>query len=206
MKEAEKLISAFGRRNIRCEIVADRQATLEKTKELVKPGSSVSFAGSRTVHQCGIHDYFREHADEYNLYDPYRPDIDWPKRFEINKLGMSADWVIAGANAITMAGEIVNLDGIGNRVGAYSFGPKHVLIVVGHNKIVDDLGAAIKRIREIAAPQNSKRLKLGNPCEVDGICHDCQLPNRICRVWGIVEGQMDPQRMTVLIVEDDLGL
>ena len=112
----------------------------------------------------------------------------------------------AGANAITQAGEIVNLDGTANRVGAISFGPKRVLIVAGQNKIVEDIDAGIARVRDIAAPLNSKRLKLGNPCEKDGKCHDYAMPTRICRVWSIVEGQMNPQRMVVLIVQEDLGM
>jgi hypothetical protein len=201
----DDMIKAFKRRNIICEVVVDRQAALERTKQLVEPGCSVSFVGSRTVHQCGIHGYFRDRAEEFKLYDPYRPEHDWAKRVGINLEGMRADWIIGGANAITKAGEIVNLDGIGNRVGGYSFGPKRVLILAGHNKIVDDLGVGIKRVREIAAPLNSKRLKLGNPCEEDGICHDCSEPQRICREWGIIEGQMDSDRMKVLIIKEDLG-
>ena len=200
------LVKAFKRRNIVCEVVTDRGAALERAKELIEPGSSVSFCGSKSVHQCGIHEWLREHHDQFTLYDPYRPGIDWPQRFEINKAGMKADWLLAGANAITTAGEIINLDGTANRVGGISFGPKRVLIVAGKNKVVDDIGAGIKRVREIAAPLNSQKLQLGNPCEVDGVCHDCATPTRICRVWGIVEGQMDPDRLIVLLVEEELGM
>ena len=155
-----------------------------------------------------MHQWLRETADENNftLYDPYRAGIDWPERIEINRAGMNADWLLAGANAITKAGEIVNLDGTANRVAGISFGPKKVLVVAGINKIVEDIGSGIARVREIAAPLNSKRIKFGNPCEVDGKCHDCSSPNRICRVWGIVEGQMDPDRMTIIIVEEELGM
>ncbi len=201
-----EVVTAFKQRNITCEVVPDKAACLERTKELIRPGSSVSFAGSRTAHQVGIHDYLREHSNEYKLFDPYRCDYDWGRRIEINRKGMNADWLVTGANAITRGGEIVNLDGIGNRVGAISFGPRRVLVVAGQNKLVDDMEAAMKRVRDIAAPQNSKRLGFGNPCEADGVCHDCEAPHRICRIWGIVEGQMDPDRIIVLIVEEDLGL
>lgn len=200
------LIKQFKRRNIACELVANREAALERAKELIQPGSSVTFCGSKTVHQCGIHDWLREHEDAYTLYDPYRPGIEWPERIEINRAGMCADWLLSGANAITKAGEIVNLDGTGNRVGGISFGPKRVLIVAGVNKIVDDLEAATRRVREVAAPTNSIKIQFGNPCEVDGKCHDCASSTRICRVWGIVEGQMDPERMIVLVVDEELGM
>jgi len=202
------LIKQFKRRNITCEVVPDRAAALKRAKELIKPGQSVSFTGCQTANQCGMHQWLRETADENNftLYDPYRAGIDWPERIEINRAGMNADWLLAGANAITKAGEIVNLDGTANRVAGISFGPKKVLVVAGINKIVEDIGSGIARVREIAAPLNSKRIKFGNPCEVDGKCHDCSSPNRICRVWGIVEGQMDPDRMTIIIVEEELGM
>lgn len=202
------LIKQFKRRNITCEVVPDRAAALKCAQELIQPGQSVSFTGCKTANQCGMHQWLRETADEndFTLYDPYRAGIDWPERFEINKQGILADWLLAGANAITKAGEIVNLDGTANRVSAIGFGPSRVLIVAGINKIVDNLEAAIDRVRNVAAPLNSKRLKFGNPCEVDGKCHDCSKPTRICRVWGIVEGQMDPARMTVLLVEENLGM
>lgn len=201
-----ELIRAFKRRNITCEVVPNRDAALKRVQELIQPGQSVSFCGCKTAHQCGMHRWLRESGETFKLYDPYRPGIDWPERMEINRAGMNADWLLAGANAITKAGEIVNLDGTANRVAGISFGPKKVLIVAGTNKIVDNLDQAIKRVRDIAAPMNSKRLEFGNPCEVDGKCHDCAKPTRICRVWGIVEGQMDPDRMTVLLVEENLGM
>jgi hypothetical protein len=202
------LIKQFKRRNIACEVVPDCAAALKRVQDLIKPGQSVSFTGCKTAHQCGIYQWLRETADEndFTLYDPYRPGLDWPERIEINKKGILADWMVAGANAITKSGEIVNLDGTCNRVAGISFGPSKVLIVAGTNKIVDNLDAAIKRVREVAAPLNSKKLKFGNPCEIDGKCHDCSSPRRICRVWGIVEGQMDPDRMTVLLVEEELGM
>jgi len=202
----DDLIRQFARRNITCEVVADRHAALERAKGLIQPGSSVSFCGSKTVHQCGIFQWLRGEGDRYTLYDPYRPGIDWPERLEINKAGMQADWLLTGANAVTMKGELVNLDGMGNRTAGINFGPKRVLVVAGINKLVDSLEAGIRRVREIAAPMNSKRLGRGNPCEKDGKCHDCSLPTRICRVWSIVEGQMDPSRMIVLLVKDELGM
>jgi len=207
MKKIEwhALIAAFKRRNIACEVVADRAAARARAQALIVPGNSVTFTGSRTVHQVGLHDYLRAHANDYTLYDPYRPGIEWPERVAINRQGMNADWMVTGANAITMKGEIVNLDGTGNRVSGMIFGPKRVLIMAGYNKIVPDLTAAMKRVREVAAPLNNQRLKFGNPCEKDGVCHDCASPTRICRTWGIIEGQMDPDRMTVLMVEEELG-
>lgn len=204
----DKLINSFKRRNITCEVVPDRGAALKRMQELIKPGQSVSFTGCKTAHQCGMHQWLRKTAGEndFTLYDPYRPGIDWPARIEINKKGILADWLLTGANAITKAGEIVNLDGTSNRVSGIGFGPSRVLIVAGTNKIVDNLEAAIERVRNVAAPLNSKSLPFGNPCEVDGKCHDCSSPTRICRVWGIVEGQMNPDRMTVLLVEEELGM
>ena len=205
-EQKENLIAAFKRRNIHCEFVQTRNDALLLAKSFIKEGESVSFSGSKTIHQCGIDKWLRCESEKFTLYDPYRAGINWDERRAINRKGMTADWILSGANAVTEGGEIVNLDGIGNRVAGISFGPKQVLIVAGQNKIVPDLEAAFKRVREIAAPQNSIRLKFGNPCEADGVCHDCTSPVRICRVWQIVEGQMDPNRLKLIIVEEELGL
>jgi hypothetical protein len=123
----------------------------------------------------------------------------------LRRQGLSADVMIASSNAITLDGKLVNLDGMGNRVAAMTFGPEKVILVVGVNKIVPDLDSAIARVKHYAAPVNSIRLGFKNPCEETGLCADCKSPKRICNMWSIIEGHMIKDRIHVKLVGEDLG-
>ncbi|MBK5101609.1 MAG: lactate utilization protein [Desulfobacteraceae bacterium] len=119
--------------------------------------------------------------------------------------GMTADVMIASSNAITLDGRLVNLDGMGNRVAAMSFGPKKVILVVGANKVVSDLDSAMARVKYYAGPVNAIRLGRNNPCVETGLCTDCKSPQRICNMWSIIEGHMIEGRIHVKLVGENLG-
>ena len=106
---------------------------------------------------------------------------------EIRKSQMTSDLFLSSVNAVTLNGELVNIDGIGNRVNSTVFGPGKVILVAGYNKIVDDVQEGIKRIKNVAAPLNARRLNIDVPCAKLGKCVDCNSPNRICRVIVIHE-------------------
>ena len=115
-----------------------------------------------------------------------------------------ADTFVASSNAITLQGDIINVDGHGNRVSAMIFGPKQVILVVGYNKIVDDEAAAIQRIRSIAAPINCMRLQKQTPCRIIGACRDCKSMDRIC--CSHVKINFDREdRIRVILVKEELG-
>lgn len=195
----------FERENISVEIVPDKKAALAWVLSEIAPGSSVAFAGSETIKQIGAYEYLLSHMDLYELINPYKAGISPAEALERRRLSLLADVLLTGTNAITMNGELVNLDNQGNRVAGISFGPKKVLIVVGKNKIVKNLAEAKRRISNIAAPLNSKRLARGNPCEISGKCESCGLKSRICRIYSIINGQTIEDRIKMAIVDEELG-
>ncbi len=124
---------------------------------------------------------------------------------------LTSDVFLVGTNAITMNGELVNMDSQGNRVAAMIFGPKKVLVVVGVNKIVRDVEEGIARIKSIAGPANAKRLEFPEnrrpPCSVNGFCSDCRPPLTICCAQVVIRSQrVDPDRMKVFMIGEELGL
>ena len=118
---------------------------------------------------------------------------------------MTSDLFLSSANAITLNGEMVNIDGIGNRVNSTNFGPGKVILVVGYNKIVDDVQEAIQRIKNVAAPMNARRLNIDVPCAKVGKCVDCHSPNRICRVIVIHERKPSLTDILIILVGEELG-
>lgn len=204
-KKALAICQALEKRNIKGIYVGNCDEAREKVLSLIPPGAVVSLGGSITLRECGIIDALRK--GDINLIDRYQKDL---SKDEIKKLlveGLSADVFLSGTNAITQDGKLVNIDGTGNRVAALFYGPKKVIIVCGANKIVEDAEAGIRRIKLWAAPFNCIRLNMDTPCSSTGICRDsaCLQPTRVCNEIAIIEGQREPDRMTVIIVGQELG-
>ena len=117
------------------------------------------------------------------------------------------DLFLTGSNALTQKGQLVNLDMIGNRVGGITFGPKHVVLFIGINKITANLEEAMHRVRTIAAPRNAIRHEgFRTPCHKTGVCMDCNSPDRICNVWTITEKSYPAGRIKVILIGEELGL
>lgn len=105
----------------------------------------------------------------------------------------------------TMEGELVNIDGVGNRIAAMTFGPKKVIIVAGVNKICKNEDSAFERLEQFASPMNNMRLKMPNPCTKTGICMDCKAPSRICRVYSVIKRRPARTDMTVVVIGEEFG-
>ncbi len=166
--------------------------------------SSISFGGSMTVVDTGLYDQIKK-LNKVKVIDTYDVQPPMAERIERRRQALLTDLFITSANALTEEGEIVNLDGTGNRVAAMAFGPKNVIVLVGRNKICGDLDAATRRIKEYVAPVNAMRLKRKTPCAVTGTCADCSSPERICSVWGITEKSSPKGRIHVILINEDLG-
>jgi hypothetical protein len=166
--------------------------------------ASVGFGGSATVGESTILDRLKA-LPKLNVIDRNNPALSPEERQELSRQCLTADLYVASANAVTMSGEVVNLDKFGNRVAALAFGPKKVALVVGRNKIVQDLAAAKDRIKNLAAPMNALRLELSTPCAQTGHCQDCQGPSRICGVWLVTEKSFPQGRIHILLVNESLG-
>ncbi len=181
-----------------------RKLVLEKLLPAINP-SSLSWGGSMTFVQSRLYDLLRKRED-IEVIDTYRKDISPEEALENRRRALLVDLFFTGTNALTEDGWLVNLDMIGNRVGALAFGPKKVIVLVGRNKIVSDLDEAMLRVKQLSAPANTMRLNKKTPCLTTGECHDCNSPDRICNVWTIHEKCFPEKRITVILINKDLGL
>lgn len=234
-RRALQVIKNFEKKNIHGYYARDRQEALAKALELIPEGSTVGRADSVTLLQIGLIKVLRN--GKYNFIDPF-PSWDnghnpaaerhlGPENveewYDEMKRAMLADIFVTGVNAITIDGQLVATDGRGNRVAAMLFGPKKVVVVSGANKIVPDLPAALRRVKEIAAPMvvarhaqrhptwlSARRAKGQTPCEVNSVCNDCRSPLRVCRSTIIMEAgdhhELPSPRLHVIIVGCELGL
>lgn len=167
--------------------------------------ASVSWGGSMTVGAAGLFDAFAERSD-LTVINPFEKDISDEERIERRRQSLLADLFIAGTNAITEDGQLVNLDMIGNRVGAITFGPKCVVVLVGRNKLTADIEDAMVRIKTYAAPANAMRLDKKTPCVKTAVCEECASPDRICNSWTITEKSFPKGRIKVILINEALGL
>ena len=176
---------------------------LAMLEAIAKPGLKVGFGGSMTLRGLGLPERFRELGAE--VLDHNAPGLSPEDKLSILRAQLTCDLFISGSNAVTLDGEIVNVDGNGNRVAALTFGPKKTVVVVGVNKLVRDLDEAFDRIETRASPMNNKRLETSNPCVKTGVCADCHGERRLCRVYQILSRRPLLSDFTVIIVGEELG-
>ena len=203
MEDMQKTIDALNNNNIECVLVQNKQEALAKALEMIPEGSTVGLGGSVTVDQVGLLAQLR--SGKYTLYDQYEAGIDMPENMKRRKQGLTAQYFVTGTNAITGDGQLVNVDGLGNRVAAQAFGPEKVILIAGKNKIVKDVHEAFDRLQSIAAPVNAKRVNSMTPCADTGVCVDCDSPARICNIYTIIRRMMIPGRITLILVNESLG-
>ena len=165
---------------------------------------SVSWGGSITLVSTGLYDVLKESTD-MEVLDTYDKNLSPEESFERRRQSLLVDLFLAGTNAVTESGQLVNLDMFGNRIGGITFGPKHVIILVGRNKITNDLDEAMTRIKDYAAPVNTMRLDKKTPCAKTSYCEECKSPDRICNSWVITEKSFPKGRVKVVLINQDLG-
>ncbi len=166
--------------------------------------TSISFGGSITVQELGIYSDFLNKSD-IQVIDTYDSSISREEMIERRRESLLVDMYITGTNAVTYNGHLINLDGMGNRVAALTFGPRNVVLLIGRNKIVPDLEKAISRIKEYSAPVNTIRLNKKTPCAQSMQCEDCNSPDRICNTWTITEKSNPPQRVKIVLINSEIG-
>ncbi len=203
-KVAEKLIKNLEKRRMEGSYAATAVQAREQVVAMITPGASVIRCGTMTAGEAGLWEAIAELPD-VTLIDPYEPGITVEEGLERRRQGMTADFMIASSNAITLDGKLVNLDGMGNRVAAMTFGPRKVILMMGMNKVTSDLESAMARVKHYAAPVNNIRLGLKNPCVKTGLCSDCKSPTRICNMWSIIEGHMIENRIHVKLIGESMG-
>lgn len=197
----ERTKSALIKNRMEAWVVESAADVAPLVKSLVAPGSVVSNGGSATFGQCGLYEVFRGGDFDYLDRDAVPPE----EKPDIARKAFLADWYIASANAVAETGEIVQMDGNGNRVAAIAFGPKNVILIAGRNKIAPDLKAARARVQQTASPANAHRFSAATPCATTGQCVDCAAPARICSQELILHQQLTAGRIHVILVNEDLG-
>ncbi len=199
---ADTIIRKLAKRNIDgffCETCAD---AVHKALELMPQGSVLSWGGSMSINECGLMDAVQKRS--YTLIDRNAASTPQEKR-ELFSRTVMADYYLMSTNAITMEGELVNIDGFGNRVSCLCAGPEHVLVIAGMNKVVGNVQAGIDRIRTKAAPPNTTRLNKDTPCAKTGVCGSCFSPDCICSQIVVTRRSGIPGRIKVILVNEDLG-
>jgi len=202
----EDLIKIWQKRNISGFYCQNKEQAAAKILELIPSNSSVGISGSQTLGQLGIVKQLEERGNK--IFNQYKPGINRQESLELRNQGAQAEFYLASANALSEKGELVFFSAYGNRTAGIAQAAK-VIIVCGINKITPDLNAALVRAREYATPLNCKRLNWNTPCFADGICRKevCLFPEykRMCCQVLIIEAEVNPQRLKVILVGEKLG-
>ena len=203
-KVAKDIIKHLEKRRMEGSYSENSSQAKDEIVAMIPKGATVFRGGSMTTVGMGLWEEI-DTLSGVEVIDPYQPGLLPEESLELRRKGMTADVMIASSNAVTLDGRLVNLDGMGNRVAAITFGPKKVILVVGMNKVTSDLDSAMARVKRYAAPINAIRLGIDTPCVITGLCSDCKSPQRICNMWSIIEGHMIKGRIHVKLVGESLG-
>lgn len=213
-KRISKVTKSLEKNNMQVHYIESKAAVVNKVAELLDEGDTVGVGGAMTLFESGVIDLLR--SGKYKFLDRYEEGLSRDGLEKIFIESFSADVYICSSNAITENGELYNVDGNSNRVAAICYGPKSVIIIVGYNKIVRNLDAAVKRVKSIAAPANCDRLSCETYCKEKGECMSflsddsdmpsgCNSVNRICCNYVVSAYQRKKDRIKVIIVGEELG-
>lgn len=200
-KQAETIIKALAKRGMNGYYCADSKQAVEKAISLIPEGSTVTWGGSESIKECGLMEALS--SAPVTLWDRSKVKSEDMKAFY--RKSFSADVYLMSTNAITLDGQLVNIDGTGNRIAALTYGPDRVILIVGMNKVCPDLDSAVTRVHQVAAPPNCIRLNMNTPCAKDGVCHDCLSPQKICNMLHVMHYNRFEGRIQVILVGESLG-
>ena len=197
---AARMIKQLQRRHMEAFYCPTAAEAVKKVSELITDGSSVTWGGSMTIRDMGIPDALRQRGT-LNVLD--RDLVETPEeKAEMYLRAFSADVYLSSANAISEDGVIVNIDGNGNRVAAITWGPKQVIFIIGVNKVAQTVEAALARARSTASPINAARFEIQTPCQVDGVCHNCNSADSICSYVHFLRNSPRGKHKVILVGED----
>jgi hypothetical protein len=199
---ADTLIEKFNLRGIEGYYCSTKEEAKEMAKRFLTPGCSVTWGGSATLSEIGLLDELT--TSDYVVYDRASAKTPEEKRELYGKI-VTADYFFMSSNAITLDGELVNIDGTGNRVACLSYGPENVIVIAGMNKIVPDVEGGVKRARNMAAPPNAVRLSTDTPCGTIGRCANCLKEDCMCCQIVVTRRSRTPYRIKVILVGEELG-
>ena len=201
-KRGQILVKNLQKRHHEAYYCDNKEEALAKALELIPEGSSIGWGGAYSAQQIGL--MAALDAGNYTTID--RDKLPTPEeKLKAMRACFDADYFVCGANALSLDGEMVTIDGNGNRMGMMVYGPKYVLVIAGMNKVCDSLEAAVERARTVAAPMNQQRFQGKTPCTATGTCADCLSENCICNQILITRNGRIPGRFKFIIVGEELG-
>ena len=199
----EAACAALKKNGFDARYVKSSEEAVALVEAMIKPDMTVAIGGSMTLTALKIPE--RAVRLGAKLLDHSAKGLTPDEKHAVMRAQLTADLMLSSSNAITLNGEIFNIDGNGNRVAALTFGPKKTVVVAGFNKIVRDLDEARERCELVASPMNNKRLGIANPCTKTGTCMDCKGESRICRIYSVLRQRPRLSDFTVIIVGERLG-
>ena len=201
-KRSKILVKNLISRHFEAYYCPDKASALEKALELIPKGATVGWGGALSAQQIGLMEALN--AGDYNALDREKCATN-EEKVALYKKALLGDVFITGANAISLDGQMVNIDGAGNRVAAIVYGPESVIVIAGMNKVEENLDAAMNRARTVAAPMNNQRLGFQTPCDVTATCSDCKSLACLCNQILITRHCRPVGRIKFIIVGEDLG-
>lgn len=201
---AQTIIKGLEKRNMEGVFCETKEDALAKALSYIEEGSSVTWGGSMSISEIGLMDAVKN--GNYEIIDRSVAK-NYDEQREIFSKAVLADYYLMSSNAITLDGELINIDGTGNRVACLTYGPKNVIMIVGMNKVVNDVEDGIKRVRNFASPPNTLRLGLKTPCSMTGRCGDCYGDTCICSHIVVTRRQSAAMRgrIKIILVGESLG-
>lgn len=201
---AQTIIKGLEKRNMEGVFCETKEDALTKALSYIEEGSSVTWGGSMSISEIGLMDAVKN--GNYEIIDRSVAK-NYDEQREIFSKAVLADYYLMSSNAITLDGELINIDGTGNRVACLTYGPKNVIMIVGMNKVVNDVEDGIKRVRNFASPPNTLRLGLKTPCSMTGRCGDCYGDTCICSQIVVTRRQSAAMRgrIKIILVGESLG-
>ncbi len=199
-----KAVESLGGNGFTTQYCATPQQATDYIISQAASAVTVGFGGSMSIVGMGVETCLRDQGKQ--ILNHGNPALTADEKLEIMRSQLTCDLFISGCNALTLSGELVNIDGIGNRAASMLFGPRKVIVVAGRNKLVDGtVEDAILRIKQMSAPPNARRLNMNTPCARTGFCSNCNSPDRICRATTIIDRKPRLTDLHVLVVNADLG-
>lgn len=199
---AQKVIKGLESRNMTGYYVETKEEALQKALEIIPKGSSIGWGGSVSIAEIGLKEAVCN--GDYTVFNRDVCATPEEKR-EVELKVFGSDYFLCSSNAITEDGILVNIDGNSNRVAAIAYGPLHVVMIVGMNKVAKDIDSALSRARNIAAPINAQRFPLDTPCKKNGSCANCKSMDTICCEFLITRFSRHAGRIHVILVNEELG-
>lgn len=201
---ANTLIERFNKRGIEGYYCDNKEEALATAKRFLTPGCSISWDGSETLNEIGLIEYLKSSDSDYIIYDRQSAKTPEESHQLYGKI-VTCDFYFMSSNAISLDGQLINIDGRGNRVACLIAGPKNVIVIAGMNKITTDVESGIERVRNMASPPNNIRLKHNTPCAELGRCTNCLVDDCICCQIVITRKSKIPGRIKVILVGEELG-